>query len=217
MPGARPSWNDPKKKSFVHNRRLDKDVRDERAAFQAAQPALDADAIVWIDEAGVNLSMTTSYGRAMSGERAVEHRPSTRTAKTSLVGAITTKGLISLGSVEGSFNAARFLEWLVADVLPQLPPGTKLVWDNVKFHSNAAVLAAVKAAGCTVLKMPPYSPDLNPIEECWSKVKHFMRKAKARTRTALGVALAAATEQVRATDCLGWIAHAGYPVGGGST
>jgi len=169
---------------------------------------------VWIDEAGVNLSMTTGYGRAMSGERVVEHRPSTRTAKTSLVGAITTSGMVSLGTVDGSYNAVRFLDWLKADLLPKLPAGKILVWDNVKFHFNEHVVAAVEAAGCSLLKMPPYSPDLNPIEECWSKFKQFLRKAKARTQAALKSALAAAKETIHTDDCLGWISHAGYPVAG---
>jgi transposase len=187
---------------------------EERAAFQAAQPALNVDDLVFIDEAGVNLSMTTAYGRAFRGERVVEHRPSIRTAKTSLVGAITVEGLVSIGMVAGSYNAVRFREWLTGDLLPKLPRGKVLVWDNVKFHYNQEVLAAVEAAGCSVLKMPPYSPDLNPIEECWSKLKHFVRKAKARTQGALHSAVAAAREQLRPPDFVGWVGHAGYPVPG---
>jgi len=169
---------------------------------------------VWIDEAGVNLSMTTGYGRAPSGERVVEHRPSTRTAKTSLVGAITSKGIVSLGTVPGSYNKVRFLDWLETDLLPKIGPGKVLVWDNIKFHFNADVVAAVKAAGCTLLKMPPYSPDLNPIEECWSKLKHILRKIKARTQTKLIDAIDSAKIQLQATDFIGWIRHAGYPISG---
>jgi transposase len=184
----------------------------ERAAFIEAQAMLKVDDLVWIDEAGVNLSMTPTYGRAESGERVLEHRPSIRTAKTSIVGAITTEGVVSLGTVSGSYNAARFLEWLVGDLLPKLPYGRVLVWDNVKFHFNAAVLASVEAAGCTLLKMPPYSPDLNPIEECWSKLKHFVRAAKARTQEALDSAIRSATDMLETPDFIGWIGHAGYPV-----
>ncbi len=158
--------------------------------------------------------MTTAYGRAMSGERVVEHRPSTRTAKTSVVGAITAKGMVALGMVAGSFNAARFLEWLLKEVLPDMPPGKVFIWDNVKFHFNAAVLAAVEKAGCAVLKMPPYSPDLNPIEECWSKLKHLVRKTKARTQAALVSAVEKAREQLQPSDFGGWVTHAGYPAAG---
>ncbi len=169
---------------------------------------------MWFDEAGFNLSMTTGYGRAPSGERVVEHRPSTRTAKTSVVGAMTTAGMIALGMVAGSFNAALFLEWLVTHVLPHIPRGKVFIWDNVKFHFNEAVLAAVKAAGCTVLKMPPYSPDLNPIEECWSKLKQLVRRAKARTQAALVSAMDQARKQLRPEDFRGWARHAGYPISG---
>jgi len=157
--------------------------------------------------------MTLAYGRAPSGERVVEHRPSIRTAKTSLVAAMTIRGVLSIGMVAGSFNAARFLEWLVRDLLPLLPRGSVLIWDNVKFHFNPYVLAAVAAAGCLLLKMPPYSPDLNPIEECWSKLKHFIRAAKARTQDELDAAISDAEYLLNTSDFVGWIRHAGYPVG----
>lgn len=189
----------------------------ERAEFQQTQPTLRSEDLVFIDEAGVNLSMTLAYGRAMRGERVVEHRPSIRTAKTSIVGAITTQAVLSICTVSGSYNADRFLEWLTTELLPKLPTGKILVWDNVKFHSNAAVLAAVAAAGCRVLKMPPYSPDLNPIEECWSKLKQFVRAAKARTQGALEVSLQMGAEMIETSDLIGWIGHAGYHVATEST
>lgn len=190
-------------------------MRQAREAFDKILGSLsvdDVDDLVWIDEAGVNLSMTPSYGWAMSGERAVEHRPSIRTAKTSIVGAISVQGVVSIGTVAGSFNAQRFLDWLTTDLLPKLPAGKILVWDNVKFHFNAAVLAAIEAAGCALLTLPSYSPDLNPIEEYWSKLKHFVRAAKARTKEALDSAIDAAAELVETRDLMGWIGHAGYPV-----
>jgi len=189
-------------------------VITERTAFRAGQAGLTVKNLVWIDEAGMNLSMTTMYARARRGQRAVEHRPSTRTAKTSLVGAITSEGMVSLGTVQGSYNTARFLAWLATDLLPKLGPGRVLVWDNIRFHFNVAVVAAVKAAGCTLLKMPPYSPDLNPIEECWSKLKQSVRRLKARTQAALDSAIEAARAQLQPADFTGWIRHAGYPTPG---
>lgn len=192
---------------------MDEDVIEERMAFQLAQPGLVVANLVFIDEAGVNLSMTPTHGRGMSGERVVEYRPSVRTKRTSMVGAMTIDGIVSLGLVDGSFNAARFLEWLERDLLPELPRGSILVWDNVKFHFNAGVLAAVAAAGCFLLKMPAYSPDLNPIEECWSKLKHFIKAAKARTQRELDAAISDAEYHLTTTDFGGWIGHAGYPVG----
>lgn len=158
----------------------------------------------------MNLSMTTAYARSPSGERVVEHRPSTRTAKTSIIGAMTHEGMVAIGTVEGSFNAKRFLFWLVACLLPKLPRGTMIIWDNIKFHYGDAVKAAVAAAGCFIVKMPPYSPDLNPIEECWSKLKHFVRRAKARTQADLLIALDAAVERLVESDFRGWVGHAGY-------
>jgi len=167
---------------------------------------------VFIDEAGVNQSMTPSHGRSPAGERVYEHRPSARTAKTSLVGAITVNGVVDVGYIDGSYNAKKFLSWVTEALLPKLSPGMVIIWDNVKFHANPLVVAAVLAAGCTIAKMPPYSPDLNPIEEAWSKVKHYIRAAKARTREALREAIEAAVKRVVPADTRGWVGHAGYSV-----
>lgn len=183
---------------------------DERAAFQAAQATLDVNKVVWLDEAGINLSMTTMYGWAPEGTRVVEHRPNIRTKKTSIIGAMSVEGMLCIGTVEGSFNGATFLDWLTLELLPKLDPGTAIIWDNVKFHHSAAVREAVEAAGCVIVKMPPYSPDLNPIEECWSKLKHFVRRAKARTQEALYAALDMAADTLVPSDFAGWVRHAGY-------
>lgn len=183
---------------------------EERAAFKEAQRTLAVDKLVFLDEAGMNLSMTTAYARAPSGERAVEYRPSTRTKKTSIIGAMTHQGMVALGTVEGSFNGVRFQSWITETLLPLLEPGTAIVWDNVPFHLSAAVRMAVEAAGCRLLKMPPYSPDLNPIEECWSKLKYLVRRAKARTQEALTSALEDAVTLLAPSDFDGWTRHAGY-------
>ena len=182
----------------------------ERAAFQEAQQSLDATNTVWLDEAALNLSMTTSYGRSPAGERVVEHRPSTRTAKTSNVGAMTHEGLVALGTVEGSFNTERFLHWLTTGLLPNLARGTLIIWDNVRFHFHESVRRAVEAAGCIIVKMPPYSPDLNPIEECWSKLKHFVRTLKPRSQVELMEAIDSAESMLKPSDFRGWVRHAGY-------
>jgi transposase len=182
----------------------------ERAAFQEAQRTLDIDTVVWLDEAGMNLSMTTGYARAPSGQRAVEYRPSTRTKKTSIIGAMTRQGMVALGTVEGSFNGPRFRDWITTTLLPLLAPGTAIIWDNIPFHHSIEVRAAVEAAGCRLVKMPPYSPDLNPIEECWSKLKYLVRRAKARTQEALASALETAVTLLSPSDFDGWTRHAGY-------
>jgi transposase len=189
-------------------------VIQEREEFQAAQPSLRTEDLVWIDEAAVNLSMTPAYGRAKKGVRVIEYRPNIRTKKTSLVGAIGLKGMYCLGKVDGSYNAVRFLAWLTEELLPKLPRGRVLIWDNIPFHSNAEVLAAVEKAGCTTLKMPPYSPDLNPIEECWSKLKQHIRAAKARSQAELVAAIETAQGLLDTPDFDGWIGHAGYVVPG---
>jgi transposase len=189
-------------------------VKDERTAFQGTQANLDVDRAVFVDEAGINRSMTPKYGRAPKGERLFEHRPSVRSAKTSLIGAISLAGVVAFGSVEGSYNGARFLTWVTDELLPKLEPGTTIIWDNVRFHHMEKVRTAVEEAGCVLLKLPPYSPDLNPIEECWSKLKHLIQRAKARTTEALISATEAAIAALRPSDFAGWIEHAGYRIAG---
>lgn len=196
----------------------------EREAFEALQLQLDVGALVWLDEAGANLAMTPTYGRAPAGERVVEYRPSSRKGKTSLIAAISLDGVVAYDMVAGSYNGERFLAWLTTALLPKLRSGTSLIWDNVRFHGGAAIREAVETAGCMLIKFPPYSPDLTPIEECWSKVKHLMRRAKARTHEALRSAMDTAIAAVTPVDISGWVEHAGYhaaapeyPREGGST
>ena len=173
--------------------------------------AIDATELVSVDEMGVNQSMTLARGRAPVGQRLREHRPNARTGHSTVVGAIGLGGVISLGMLPGaSMNGDTFLGWVTSRLLPSLPANSLILWDNIRFHHRADVRAAVEGAGHRILKMPPYSPDLNPIEECWSKVKHFVRLLKPRTLEALRAALADAAQRVSCHDIRGWFVHAGY-------
>lgn len=188
-----------------------------REAFQALQLQLEVESVVWIDEAGANLAMTPIYGRSPAGQRLVESRPTKRKGRTSMIAALGVHGVVSYDMVSGSYNEERFLDWLTDHLLPSLKPNTALIWDNVRFHLCTSVRSVVEAAGHRLIKFPPYSPDLTPIEECWSKVKHLIRKAKPRTRQCLWDAFEAAISEVSQSDILGWIAHAGYLTPASST
>lgn len=110
----------------------------------------------------------------------------------------------------GAMNTDTLLAWVEQELAPTLRRGDIVVWDNVGFHQSPDVAALVRKRGARIEFLPPYSPDLNPIEEAWSKMKSFLRVAKARAVDALVAALDDALRAISAADCAGWFSHAGY-------
>lgn len=110
----------------------------------------------------------------------------------------------------GNVSTGNFIAYLMEDLLPLLLPGSVVVMDRLRIHCSDEVRHLIEAAGCKLLLLPPYSPELNPIEEAWSKLKQLLRRLKARTIDALLDGVAALVERIAPRDALGWIAHAGY-------
>jgi transposase len=127
-----------------------------------------------------------------------------------MLGALGYDGLVATMTVDGFTNGDVFLAFLHKVLIPQLRPGQVVILDNLKAHKVAGVAAACADAKVSLLYLPPYSPELSPIEECWSKVKARLRAKAARTRAALEQAIAEAFEAITATDARGWFTHAGY-------
>jgi len=115
-------------------------------------------------------------------------------------------------TVNGAVDGAVFLAYVCEMLVPTLSPGDIVVMDNLGAHKVVGVREAIEAKGARVEYLPPYSPDFNPIEKCWSKIKTFLRKAKARTRADLEAALKDALLQITQADVRAWFAHCGYPV-----
>lgn len=166
---------------------------------------------MFIDEMGCNLSMTRTHALSPRGERVFDSVPGARGKNVSVIGALTVDGVKAVMALEGAFNGPAFCAYLEQVLLPQLRPDQLVCMDNVGFHKVASVCELVESAGCNVWCLPPYSPDLNPIEECWSKVKSILRGLKARGHEQLEAAIAAATAAVTKEDALGWFQHAGIP------
>ena len=164
--------------------------------------------LIFLDEMGTNLKMTPTYARSERNTRAHDIVPGGYSRNVSVIGTLNSSGVLCTMTLEGGFNGPAFLAYLQNVLVPHLTPGKIIVMDNVRFHSVPGVAEALEAAGCTALYQPPYSPDLNPIEECWSKMKAMIRKAKARTREALDTAVARAAEAVTPGDAAGWFRHA---------
>lgn len=199
-----------KKKSVSATERETPRVQKLREAFVARQKALDPKRLFFLDETGTNVAMSRLYARAPRGERTKECQPRNRGTTLTLIAALTVGGLLAPMTVEGATDSLVFIAYVREILLPELQPGDVVVLDNVGAHKVPEVQRLIEEAGARLLFLPPYSPDLNPIEEAWSKVKSFLRTAKARTVDALHSAIAMALECVTPSDAKGWFEHAGY-------
>jgi transposase len=158
----------------------------------------------------VNLQFARRYGRARAGNRAIGNVPKNYGASVSLIGAIDRSGLIASFAVRGATDTAAMQVFLTEILLPVLKPGDCVVWDNLSVHKTRVVQALFEKAEVELLFLPPYSPDLNPIEMCWSKLKTFLRAKAARTYEKLSEAISAAIKEITASDAQNWIRHCGY-------
>ncbi|MGR7023040.1 IS630 family transposase [Geodermatophilus sp. URMC 62] len=186
--------------------------RDEtaRAQWRTDMSPVDPARLVFVDECGTHTSMTRRRARAARGQRARGRVPRNRGPVTTLLAGLSLTGMAPAMTVEGGTDTAVFATYLEHFLLPSLHPGQVVVVDNVGAHKPDRIRALVEAAGCLLVFLPAYSPDLSPVEEAFSKLKTFIRAAAARTRAALDAAIAAALAAVTAADAAGWFAHAGY-------
>jgi transposase len=166
---------------------------------------------VFVDECGTHTSMTRRRARAARGRRARGAVPRNRGPVTTLLAGVSLSGMSPAMTVEGGTDTAVFATYLEHFLLPALSPGMLVVVDNVGAHQPDRIRELVAAAGCELVFLPAYSPDLSPIEEAFSKIKALVKAAAARTRAALDAAIAAALDAVTAADAAGWFSHAGYP------
>jgi transposase len=171
---------------------------------------VDPQRLVFVDEMGANTSLHPLYAWSRRGERAYCSTPRNRGKNTTLLASMSAEGMGPSFAVTGSVNAAAFEAYLEQVLLPHLYPGQLVVMDNLSAHKSERVRELIKAAGCEVLYLPPYSPDFNPIEEAFSKIKGILRKAQARTREALVEATGRALDAITAGDVRGFFDHCGY-------
>jgi transposase len=156
--------------------------------------------------------MTREHAWAPVGERVSGHVPRNRGTVLTVIGALTLNGVAALMTHVGGTSGEVFMHFVQEHLLPVLRPGDLVVMDNLGAHHCTGVRAAIQAAGADVLYLPPYSPDLNPIELCWSKVKAQLKRASARTIATLKEAIQAAAEAVTPRDAEGWFLYCGYSV-----
>ena len=206
-PGARPRPAlDAKKKT------LSATERDEaaRAAWRARTRDVDAARFVWIDETGGHRGMTPRFGRSPRGSRAHGAAPRNRGVNRTLVAALTYDGPGPGLLFDGPIDGDRFSAYVRHVLAPSLKAGQIVALDNLRAHHRDDVRAAIEARGAALWFLPAYSPDLNPIEEGFSKLKAHLRRAEARTDDALGAAIWDGLASLTRADARGWYRHAGY-------
>jgi transposase len=187
--------------------------RDEevRGLWRWLASRFDARRLVFVDESGFNTSMTRLRARAPKGKRAYGKVPRNRGKNQTLIAAITLEGAMGESmSLEGGTDALAFETYVEHFLAPSLSEGQVVVLDGLGAHRTQKVQELIEARGADLVYLPSYSPDLNPIEEAFSKIKHLVRKVGARTREALIEAMARALAAVTTEDVAGWFAHAGY-------
>lgn len=182
----------------------------KRALFLAEIAAWDATRLVFIDETGSHIAMTRDYGRAPSGIRVYDKVPRNRGCVTTMIGALTVEGVEALMTIEGGTSADVFSLFVREHLLPILRRGDLVVMDNLGAHHATGIREMIERAGANVLYMPPYSPDLNPIELCWSKLKQILKSLGARTVPKLRQAIAQAIARITPEDAWAWFSHCGH-------
>ena len=183
-----------------------------RTTFRATVQALDVRCLKFVDESGATLAMTRRFGRATPGQRVVDSVPDNYGANQTMLAALSLDGLDAPWVVDGAVNGAIFHCWVGEVLCPTLRPGDIVLWDNLSAHKVAGVDSLIAARGARLIPLSPYSPDFNPIEQCWSKIKTWLRRAKARTVEALIDAIKHALDTITVADIRGWFVHCGYPV-----
>ena len=171
---------------------------------------MNPERLVFIDETGASTKMTRLYGRCARGQRLVCAVPHGHWKTTTFVGALRHDGLTAPCVFDGPMNGETFRAWVEQFLVPTLKPGDIVVMDNLASHKVVGVRQAIEAAGAALRYLPPYSPDLNPIEQFFAKLKSLLRKAAARTLETLIVAIADSLTKFAPNECANFLADAGY-------
>jgi transposase len=185
-------------------------VAQKRCLWREVLKGLDPKTLVFLDETGANTKMTRRYGRAPRGQRLIDAVPHGHWKTTTFVAALRWEGMTAPWVIDGAMNGDLFVAYVSKVLVPTLRPGDVVVMDNLSSHKRAEVRAALEGVGCTLLYLPPYSPDLNPIELAYAKLKALLRKARERTVAGLETFLGNAVDAFSPQECPNYFRHCGY-------
>ena len=186
------------------------DVAAARQEWRAGQAGLNPERLVFIDETGAATNMARRYGRCPRGQRLVSSVPWGHWKTTTFVAALRVDRVTAPCVLDGPMDGDSFRAYIEQSVVPTLRQDDIVVIDNLSSHKVAGIREAIEAAGAELRYLPPYSPDLNPIEQLFAKIKALLRKAAARTIDALIAAIADALTKVTPRECANYLAHQGY-------
>jgi len=186
------------------------DILRRRWAWFEEQPDLDPDRLVFIDETWASTNMARTHGRAPRGERLRAAIPHGHWKTTTFVAGLRNSGMVAPMVLDGPINGELFLTYVEQVLVPELRPGDIVIMDYLGSHKGAGVRAAIQAAGASLRYLPPYSPDFNPIENAFAKLKAMLRKAAERTLDALWSTLGRITETFTPAECANYFAASGY-------
>ena len=186
------------------------DVAAARELWKAAQRGLDPAKLVFVDETGANTKMVRARGRAPKGRRLIGREPWGHWKTTTFTAGLRRDGLVAPFVLDGPMNGEAFLVYVEKILAPALRPGDIVVMDNLAAHKVQGVRAQIEAAGASLLYLPPYSPDLNPIEMAFAKLKARLRGAAERSVEALWTRIGQLLDTFSAQECANYLRHAGY-------
>ena len=199
-----------KKKSLRASEQDRPDVARHRSRWRVWQRYMDADRFVFLDETGASTNMIRRSGWGPKGERLVDAAPAGHWRTTTFVAGLRASGIIAPFVLDGPMTGAVFRTYVEQVLAPELEPGDAVVMDNLSPHKVAGVQEAIRAAGASVLYLPSYSPDFNPIEQLFAKFKALLRKVAARTQAALWETIGTLLDDFVPDECQNYIANSGY-------
>ena len=199
-----------KKKTVFSSERQSERVQALRQEFTESVAKIPPEDLVFIDESGLSVKMTRARARCFKGLRIKDHVPGRWDKNLTVVGALTQQGPTALMTLPGALDGIAFSGYVKDFLIPSLRAGNVVVMDNLSVHKVPGIADLIKSAGARLLYLPPYHPDLNPIEKMWSKLKALLRAAKARTMDCLEQALVGAISRVKVSDAMGWFKCCGY-------
>ena len=186
------------------------DVKRQREIWEQCLPGLNLEKLVFLDESGITTAMARRYGRCSQGKRLVDSAPAGHWQNNTLLAAVRLDGVVAPMVLDGPINGESFAGYIEQSLVPELAAGDIVIMDNLPAHKSQRITQAIEGAGCTLAYLPPYSPDFNPIENMWSKVKASLRNAAARTFDTVVDAVRDALLAVTPDDCDGYFCHCGY-------
>lgn len=186
------------------------DVQKKRELWREFQLKNSCRKMIFLDETGAKTNMTRLYGRALKGARCHDHTPDGRWERTTILSALKYNGETCDIVFDGALDGAMYNGYVKKFLAPFLEPGDMVIMDNLNVHKSAIAQKIISERGAMCIFLPQYSPDLNPIEKMWSKIKQILRGIKARTRKELESAIKKALGSITSQDAIGWFKSCGY-------